>query len=287
MSRTRAAIALALAVAPPSLAACGDQGPSKQDFLAKADPVCRQRNELAEILTTPSDVPGIKEFATKLADITTTTTARLRALKYPKGKDGAAAKAFVRSMNTAAASARAVAAPVDQGDYGAIDTAAAKLVEAYKAADGQARTYGSTECGRGEADAAGKLGQTVGATTKAAYIAKVDALCAAATKEVDKLNEPKTFAEAKTYLDQTAALAEKLASDMKAVPQPTTDRDKLAAALSSVDALVAKVKEAQAAAAAGDEHKTLSLLDEVGEAGATSDAKADAYGFKDCGSQGS
>jgi hypothetical protein len=121
---------------------------------------------------------------------------------------------------------------------------------------------------------------------KKAYVLKVDAICAAATKEFDAVKEPESFGEVKPFLDKSIALAEKETADIKAVPAPTIDKAKLDEAFAANETALAKAKEAQAAAAAGDQRKTLELLDEVSTLGDTSNAKADAYGFKDCGSQG-
>ena len=282
----RRAFTFALLLALPGLAACGDKGPSKQEFLAKADPVCKRGNDIAAVLTTPSDIGMMKDFGNKLADNISKTTVELGKLKLPHGKDGDAAKGWITAMKDAAASSRAVGVEVDKTNYPGIEAAADKLVNGFKAADAKARAYGSTECGRGEADAAAKLGETKGATVKAAYVLKVDAICAAATKEFDAVKEPENFADVKPFLEKSIALAEKETADIKAVPAPATDKAKLDEAFTANEAALAKAKEALAAAAAGDQRKTLNLLDEVSTLGDTSNAKADAYGFKDCGSQG-
>lgn len=281
----RRVLTIAVIVALPALAACG-KGVSKQDFLAKADPICKRGNDSAASMSAPTDLSGLKDYGVKLADNITKTTVELDKLKYPGGKDGTAAKDMVKAMKEAAVSAKAVGAPVDKADYPGIEAAVTKMVDGFKAADDKARTLGSTECGKGESEASAKAGQTVGGAVKTAYIAKVDALCATANKAVDAIAAPKTFAEVKAYLDQAVGLAEKLSADIKAIPAPTTDKAKLDEVLSSLDALVAKGKEALAAAAANDQKKTVNLLNDIDQAGNASNAKADAYGFKDCGSQG-
>ena len=282
----RRAFTLALLLTLPALGACGDKAPTKQEYLAKADPVCKRGNEVTAVLTTPSDMAMMKDFSTKLADQTAKTTAELDKLDAPGGDDGKAAKAMVQALKDAAAAARTVGPEVDKANYPGIEAAATKMVDGYKNADAKARALGSAECGKGEAEASGKLGSTVGATVKAAFIAKADSICAAVTKEFDKIKEPEDFADVKPFLEQSLALADKLVKDIKALPAPTTDKAKLDEALAANDTALAKGREALAAAAAGNQDKTIDLLDEVGKLGDASDAKADAYGFKDCGSQG-
>ncbi len=270
----------------PLLAACGDSAPSKEDYLAKADPVCKRGNDIANVFTTPSDLNMMKDFGTKLADNATKTADELDKLDKPGGDDGKAAEEMVKSMRDAAEAARGIGPEVDKTNYPGVETAVTKTVDAFKAADGKARALGSAECGKGEAAAAGKLGETAGATIKNSYIAKADGICKTYNAQFEGITEPEEFSDVKPFLDKSIALVDKLTAELKAIPQPTVDKAKLDEAFSSNDAAVAKLKEASAAAGSGDEDKTVTLLEEATVLGDTSNAKADAYGFKDCGSQG-
>jgi hypothetical protein len=283
---TRRFMVVAVALSLPLLAACGDKKPSKQDFVAEADPVCKRGNDIAAVFTTPSDLGMMKDFGTKLADNITKTADEVDKLDKPGGDDGKAAADLVKSMKDAGAAAREIAAPVDQANYPGVEAAVTKTVEAFKAADGKARAFGSAECGKGEAAAAAKLGETSGATVKTAFIAKADGICKGYNTQFEGIKEPEDFNDVKPFLDQSIALVDKLTAELKAIPQPTIDKGKLDEAFASNDAAVAKLKEASAAAGARDEDKTIDLLDEATVLGDTSNAKADAYGFKDCGSQG-
>lgn len=280
---TVAWVVVALLVGLP-LAACGGGGPSKQDFLSEADPVCQQGNVLANAITTPSDVPSIKDFTTKLGDNAVKTADRLGKLDPPTGEDGKAAKDVVKAMRDAAEAAKRVGPEVDAGDFPGIEAEVEKAVAAFRAADTKARSFGSAECGKGEVEAMGKLAQTSGATVKKAYIAKADALCAVATRRLDAIDDPEDMADWKALIDTAVEVSVKLNADLKALPQPTMDKSKLDAAFAANDELIAKAKLAQAAAATGDEDKTFDALDELDEVQVEANAKADAYGFKDCGS---
>jgi predicted small lipoprotein YifL len=81
MSPRYAGLALLLAVA--TLAACGSSGPSRSDFVAKADKLCRQSNK-----TAPRRPPrNAREAAQQTEREVTARVAldrRLRALEVPK-----------------------------------------------------------------------------------------------------------------------------------------------------------------------------------------------------------
>jgi len=282
----RRAFTVAVILALAGLAACGDSAPSKEDFLAKADPVCARGNAIATVFTTPSDLPMIKDFATKLADNADKTAAEVEKLDFPGGDDGKAAKDMVKSLRDAGVAARAVIPDVDASNYPNVETGVTKMVDAFKAADGKARTFGSKECGKGEAEAVGKLGITANATVKNAYIAKADALCEAADKQIDALPEPDSPAEAKESIDKSGVILDKMLADIIAIPKPHTDSTKLTEYISSTERFIAKFKEGGAIAVSANERKFEQWVEELSELGDAADAKADAFGFKGCGSQG-
>lgn len=283
---TRRVLVVAVALCLPVLGACGDKKPTKQEFLAKADAVCKRGNDIAAVFTTPSDFSMIRDFADKLSGNLSKTADELAKLEQPGGDDGKAAAEVIKAMRDAAAAGQALRVEVEKTNYTGVETEAGKMIEAVKAADAKARAFGSAECGKGEAAAAAKLAETVGATVKNAYIAKADTVCQTFNKQFEGITEPEDFDDVKPFLDQSIALLDKLTAALKEIPQPVTDKAKLDEAFSSNDTAVGKLKEAAAAAGQGDQEKTIALLDEATTLGDASNAKADAYGFKDCGSQG-
>ncbi|HVF74665.1 MAG TPA: hypothetical protein VM938_06415 [Acidimicrobiales bacterium] len=268
-----------------SLAGCADSGPSKKQYLAKVDPICKAATSEAIALTTPTDIAALRQFHIKLADGVDKTLAGIDAVTFPSGEDGKAAKAWVQAMRDAAAAARAVAPAVDKSDYGATETTARKAAEAFKGADSLARTFGSAECGRGEAEAAERMTIALVKTVKGAFVRAADALCKAAWTTYDALEPPETLPQVKTYFEKGNAIEEKLIADLRAIPAPLTDKDKLDEALAAFDAMLAKEKEVLAAAAAGNERATDDLWEQADKLSVTAMGKADAYGFVDCGSQ--
>ncbi|HVF74666.1 MAG TPA: hypothetical protein VM938_06420 [Acidimicrobiales bacterium] len=276
----RALTVLLLSVGLAALAACGKSAPSKADYLAKADPVCKRGNELAAVASTPSDVAGLKDFTTKLADNLDKTTKELDELDTPGGDDGDAAEAMVKSMKDAAAALRAVGPDVDAANFTAIEDNGKKASDALKNADAQARAFGSTECGKGEAEAGARMQTALAPAVKNAYIAKVDPICAATDKQVEALAEPESEAQVKDYLTKLLGIAEKSVAEMRAVPAPRTDKDKLDAFFGAQDKLVNTVRET--IAVLSDESKLETNLGELAKAGVDGAAKAGAYGFKEC-----
>lgn len=282
----RVVASLLIVLALPALAACGDSAPSKADYLAKADPVCKRGNEISTVFTTPTDLAMLKEFGDKIAANIDKTLGELEKLKKPKDADGKAAEEMIKALRDAGAAARNIGPEVDAANFTNVETNAGKAAEAFKAADAKARAFGSTECGKGEAEVAGRMSSSLGATVKKAYIAKVEPICAAANKEFEAIPEPESLAEVKTLLDKTVQVAEKVLADIRAIPAPVTDKGKLDEWMAANDGTITKAKEAAAAAASNNERKTFQLLDEIAVQGDASNAKADIYGFKECGTEG-
>lgn len=266
------------------LAACGDKAPSKADYMADADPICKRGNDAAALFTTPSDPPAMKEYATKLADNTTRTVDALDKLKQPKGAEGTAVKEFLKAMRDAAGSARAIGPIVDKQSLQELEIASNAYVEAYKTASDKARTAGSTECGVGEAASTTRLKETVGPTLKNAYIAKVDPLCATGRKDILALEQPTDDLEsAKAYLTKAIDRGTKLVADIRAVIAPDFDRPKLEEMFSAWDKIIDASKAMREAIVAEDEERIEDISYEIAHLSATFRGKASAYGFHDCG----
>lgn len=285
MNAVRRSLAALLCLA--GLAACGDSAPSKEAFLAKADPVCKAATTEATAMTTPTDLAALRQFHIRLAEGAERSVAELEKLKLPGGDDGKAARAWVGALREAAVAARAVAPEVEKSSYGTVETAARKAAESFKAADEQARSFGSRECGRGEAEATGRMLNALAKTVKSAYITTVDAMCKAAFAEYEKLDEPETLPQVKAMMEKIVAIDEKLVNDIKAVPAPVTDKDKLDAVFAALDKMLAKEREVVAAAASGKERETDDRWTESDAASLEVANKMDTYGFIECGSQSS
>ncbi|MDQ1402172.1 MAG: hypothetical protein QOG03_488, partial [Actinomycetota bacterium] len=97
---------------------------------------------------------------------------------------------------------------------------------------------------------------------------------------------PNTLAELKSAIDQTIDIIQKATDEIKAIPAPTIDKSTLDAWFTENTKAVDIAKQISTAASQNDDNKAGSLLDQLDSQSTTVDSKADAYGFKDCGSQG-
>lgn len=277
------AVTVALAVVGVALGACGGGAPSKAQFVAKADPICKEGSDVAALYTTPSDMSSIKDFGAKVAGTTDKTVAQLDKLKFPSGADGTAAHAMVKAMQDAAVIAKAVGSPVDKQDYPAIEVSATAMATSYKTADDKARAIGSAQCGKGERTAADKLSASAGPTLKAAFVNAADGLCSTARSQVLAIEQPKTTAQAKSYIDKTLPIGIKLRGDVAALPSPTFDRDKLGDFLDAWDDVINTSKEMRDAVNAEDNQQIVDLIDTLQQDAANLKSKATVYGFHQCG----
>ena len=88
-------------------------------------------------------------------------------------------------------------------------------------------------------------------------------------------------------LDETLAAIEKAVADIRALHIPQADQPAWNEVGTAFDKLVAKLREVREAANAGDQTRTEQLAEELDPLGTEANTKADAFGFKDCGSSGS
>jgi hypothetical protein len=281
----KAAVLIALGFAAAALGACSS-GPSVKSYLAKADPLCKQGNDLVAVIAIPADLNGFVDFGNKLADTTTKTVTTLDALKMPSGKKGDGAKAFIAGLKKGAADSKTLGAKAGAADFPGVETMAAAVQADFKDADTKARTYGSVQCGQQQADVAARGAQAAPAAAKKAFIGKLDAICADVNAKLKIIPDPSTLAEVHTYVDKTIGLVVPALAQMKAIAPPSLDKPTLDAYFAENDKEMDLARQASAAAAANQGSKTDDLLNQIDQSGTTANAKADAYGMKDCGSQG-
>lgn len=152
LTRTRASIALLAAVAAVA-AGCGSserKGPTRADFVAKAEAVCEDVNGQLRRLGQPSDVAGFVAAATRSVAITSAGEERLREIEAPAElADGYERLIGLLEQQTAAL--RRIGAAARAGDDAGIRAAAADSERASGEQDGVARTLGLDACGKGNA----------------------------------------------------------------------------------------------------------------------------------------
>lgn len=127
-----------------------------------------------------------------------------------------------------------------------------------------------------------------GSPSKAAYIAKGDAVCKDASAQVDQLGQPPKSTDSKAiadFLDKGAALAQRSLDRLSGLDRPAGDTAQLKAIFTARQQAVDKIKQAAQQARAGNLRAASTTISQVNAKAV--DAMLMAYGFKVCGTPGS
>ncbi|HEV2760115.1 MAG TPA: hypothetical protein VGV86_11160 [Acidimicrobiales bacterium] len=277
--------ALALATA---LTACGDSGPSKSEFIAKADGSCAAGNTAISSAAKPTNGPQVATAAGTAVSTVDGQVAMLRAMKTPGGKDKAQVEAVIAAISEVSAPTKALQDAAGRNDDAAMAKAGIEMQSKVDAAATSAQTYGLTQCGTGLKPAVGNLFEGAKSVVKSSYVTKAADLCRNFDRKANSLAAPgSSLASLGRYLDAVLPLVVKLATDLRALPVPPGDEGVVADYLAAIDSLNAKSKEASAAAKANNTRLLGALAQELEVAGTAVNAKLDAYGLKTCGTVGS
>lgn len=126
------------------------------------------------------------------------------------------------------------------------------------------------------------------APSKASYIVKANALCAAYNLKVKALGEPVTGAGAQAtgvYLGKAAALSAEETAKLQALPTPKGDKDTLVGLYARQASQVSELKAAVKALGANDTVSAEDSIKQLTDSGPGLDKDFDAYGLTACGSQ--
>ena len=269
---------LALAVA---LAACGG-GVDKPDFVAKADAACEPGNGALGAVAKPTNLP---ELSTAAGTVATTVDAQADALRKldPPGDDKAVVAGFIGALAEVGGPARALQDAAGKTDDVVTARAANDLKAKADAAAVQAQSYGLNACARGLQAPVTNIFQGSGSVLKAAFVARAESLCTAASRKVEALASPSSFAALARFLASYVPIEEKLFADIRALAVPPGDESTVADMLTAQDQVVAKAKELQAAAQRGNQALASRVDDEGSPLITAANAKFDAYGLRKCG----
>jgi hypothetical protein len=269
---------LALAL---GLTACGG-GVSKSAYVKKAVGACGPGNATVAATATPSNLPELSAAAGKIATTVDDQSASLRKLSAP-GSDKAVVAGVIGALADVGGPAHALQAAAGKTDDGTTAQAVTDLKAKVDAAAATAQSYGLTACAKGlqpTTQAVFDGGKTI---MKAAFVARADTLCTAANKKADALANPTSLATTVKFLTAYIPLEDKLFADIKALVKPPGDEATVSDMLAAQDTVIAKDKEALAAAQKGNTNLFFSLSDEEGTLVTASNAKFDAYGLRSCG----
>ena len=285
--RTRFTLIFPAVALAAGLTACGDDGPSKVDFIAKADAACAPGNATVSTTAKPTNAPQVATSAGVAVTAIDGQVTALRAMKTPGGKDKAQIQGIVNALADVGAPTKALQDAAGKTDDAAMAKAAVDMQAKADAAHNSAQAYGLAQCGTQLKFGLGTMFDGVKNVVKASYVKKSETLCRDYYRKSDALGAPGASAAAfARYLDQEQALSVKLVTDLKAVTAPPGDEATVGEFVSAMEAVNAKVAELIAAVKANNSRLASGLFDEVNVASTAVNAKLDAYGLTVCGSSG-
>lgn len=285
--RTRLSLLIQTVALAAALTACGDSGPSKATFVAKADAACAPGNTTISTTAKPTNAPQVATASgTAVSTIDGQVTA-LRAMKTPGGKDKAQVQAIVTALANVSAPARALQDAAGKTDDAAMAKAALDMQSKADTAASSAQAYGLTQCGTLLKPGLGNMFDGVKNVVKATFLTKTTTLCRDFDRKTNALAGPgSSAASLGRYIDAVSPLMAKMVADIRALPAPPGDEGTIGDLTAAMENLIAKFKEIGTAAKANNARLVGGLVDELNVAGTAVNAKFDAYGLPVCGSAG-
>ena len=285
--RTRISLLIPSVALAAALTACGDGGPSKADFTAKADGSCTAGNTAISSAAKPANAPQVAASAGTAVTTVDGQVATLRSMEMPGGKDKTQIEGIIAAIGEVSAPTKSLQEAAGKNDDAAMSKAAVEMQAKVDAAATSAQAYGLTQCGTGLKPAVANLFEGTKSVVKSSYTAKAEGLCKAAYRKLDAIAEPgASGAAVARYLDAVLAVSVKLAADIRALPAPPGDEATVGEFGPAFDAVNAKIKETSAAAKANNQRLAGALSEEIDVASTALNAKLDAYGLPTCGSSG-
>jgi hypothetical protein len=285
--RTKISLLIPVVALAAALTACGDDGPKKADFVAKADAACAPGNTAISTLAKPTNAPQVATASGTAVTTIDGQVGALRALKAPGGKEKAQVAGIITAIADVSAPTKALQDAAGKTDDPAMGKAALDMQAKADAANKAAQAYGFAQCGTQLKFGLGNMFDGVKNVVKASYLQKAETLCREYYRKSDAIAAPgSTAASFVRFFDAITSLTTKLITDIKAIPTPPGDEAAIADLNSAMDALNSKINEVTAAIKAGNLRLATGLFDEVDVAQTALDAKFDSYGSPVCGSAG-
>jgi hypothetical protein len=283
ITRTISVVALAA-----GLAACGDSGPSKADFTAKADGACTPGNATISTTAKPTNAAQVGSAAGTATTTIDGQVTALRAMKLPGGDDKAQVQGIITAIADVAAPTKALQDAAGKNDDAAMTAAAKDMQAKADVANTSAQAYGLAQCGTQLKFGIGNLFDGVKNVVKGTFVGKAETLCRDSVKKSDAVPEPgNSLASTSRYLDTQITISRKLITDLRALTAPPGDEGTVADLTGGLEAVNVKAKAVLDAAKGGNAQLVLALADELEVAATAATAKLDSYGLKGCGTVGS
>ena len=285
--RTRISLLIPAVALAAALTACGDSGPDKAEFVAKADAACAAGNTTISTTAKPTNAPQVATSAGTAATTIDSQVGALRAMKTPGGKEKDQVLGIITSLAEVSAPTKALQDAAAKTDDAAMAKAAVDMQAKADTAATSAQAYGLAQCGTQLKPGLGNMFDGVKNVVKASFVLKAENLCRDAYRRMDGIAEPGNSGAAfARYFDALSGVTTKLATDMKALTAPPGDEGSVGGFVTAMEAFNAKLKEVSAAARANNPRLAAGLFDELDVANTALNAKLDAYGLTVCGSSG-
>ncbi len=260
--------------------------PSRAEFVADADDVCRPANGPVAAIVKPTSYPELATAAGTLNTTIDSQLGQLRALDQP----GGGAKTDVAGVYTAlegtSAAAKRLQDAAGNQDDGATIAATKEMASQAGDARTRATTAGFAACSIGMQPGIDAVFGGSQSVIKAGFIAEADVLCRRAANDLEDIDFPtsddaRSFAR---YIGETIDIFDELVADIRALPVTPGEEATVDEIFTAQDKVQAKEREFQDAAADDDFDRMDALDREVTTLITAADAKWDAYGLGSCGS---
>jgi hypothetical protein len=258
------------------------RGPSKEEYIAQADPICKGSNDALKDLAAPVDLAQLKDATAKLATTSKTLGTDLRKLEQPRGDDTKRAADVTKAIEDAGAKAQALSDAAAREDLPAAEKVVPEIGVAFKLADEKARAFGMVQCGPAGASAAQTISSAAAGVFKKSFTSRADALCGKAKDEIDKVPEPDTQAQAVAQVDSFRAIADRVINEIRALPVAAADKPPVDEFLAELEKNRDKIAEVRDATRAGNLNRLDALFEELIKLAESAGRKADAAGIPGC-----
>ena len=261
--------------------------PSRAEFVAKADDVCRPANGPIAAIVKPTSYPELATAAGTLNTTIDSQLGQLRALKQPGGSAKAEVAAVFTSLEGTSAAAKRLQEAAGRQDDAATVAATKDMSTAAGEARTQATTTGFAACSVGMQTGIDAVFGGTQSVMKAGFVAQADVLCRRAADDIYDVDLESAFddeAAFVAFITHANDVFDQLVTDIKALPVPPGDEATLAELFAAQDKAQAKNREFEDAAADEDFDRMDALDREITTLITAADAKWDAYGLGSCGS---
>ncbi len=260
--------------------------PSRAEFVADADDVCRPANGPIAAIVKPTSYPELATAAGTLTSTIDSQLGQLRGLKQPGGSTRTEVAAVYTSLEGTSAAAKRLQDAAGRQDDAATIAATNDMSTAAGDARTKATTSGFAACVIGAQPGIDAVFGGTQSVIKAGFVAQADVLCRRAANDLEEVEYPegddgRAFA---SYIGATIDIFDQLVIDIRDLPVAPGDETAVAEFLTAQEKANAKEREFQDAAIDEDFDRMDALDREITTLITAADAKFDAYGLGSCGS---